>query len=172
MITILEGPDGVGKTYMAKKIAGGERTYIHYGRHLDYTLEARRCIDDIYRETAAINHAVFDRSPISEWVYAKYRSAATYVTSTYVDNYIRTKGFEFIFVTASFTIIKEMVSRTKQDSWVADNIEDIYADYNLLMKAYCDRSNVRVFDNTQALLEVLNVNNNAGFRDASNNNTK
>lgn len=164
MRVIYEGPDGVGKTTMALKHAGKQMTYVHYGCHHNRSAYSNYMQFDTMLQ---MDDVVFDRSPISELIYAKYRGDRPWCDVGNIAEMLFKSQTKVIFVTANIDTIKNIMSVTEQSDWAHRNIENIHDDY-LQMRAMLTANsfhNYETIDNTEALNGYYN-----GLRNASNSN--
>lgn len=161
---IVEGPDCAGKTTYAKNLAKSDTTLIHWGIYSGAS-EVQQV--DFCRALINLNMpVVFDRSPISEYVYSKYRGVKPWFGSSDVRELISNTEAQIKFLWAPVKVIVELCKRTQQDSWVLDNIKNIWYDYELLIAAYGSFKNVNVIDNTGVLEGALN-DLNSGLRNSA-----
>lgn len=148
---IVEGADCTGKTTYAKMLAGSNKSLLHYGVHSELDEQAQlmffRSLMDLPAEI------VFDRSPISEYVYSKYRGSKSWFTFIDIEKLIKQEygNCKIYFLIPNKKLVKKICGLTDQPSWVVDNIIDIYSDYLLLANFFKNYNAVHIIDTTEQL---------------------
>lgn len=170
---IIEGADCTGKTTYANRFANSELSVVHYGMYrempVNKQLELFRAFMDLPESI------VFDRSPISEYIYSKYRGVKPWFTSNDVCKLVNQEYGQctiYLFI-PNRKLVKRLVELTDQPDWVKDNIIDIIQDYEFLAAYFNRTRNVVSMDNSDNLVKAIKKleernDNNTGFRDSSN----
>lgn len=170
MLTIYEGPDCVGKTTMAKKAATSEGTYIHWGNHI---VEDKISHDSLWSRVMALKdwQVHCDRSPIGEYIYAKYRNGDCRFSRKDIGWLVHQPGVQIVFVTAELDTLQKLASILEAE-WICNRYTQIYDDYTRLYADFARYPNVHLIDNTAVLRTVLEdyiSDYNARLRDIANN---
>lgn len=144
---ILEGPDGAGKSTLMARLEQGLAEYgIHPGTHAGTPNRDRMWETTVARTYDAIGRdldpnrppLMWDRLFYSELVYAPImdRHNAFGTRTNYVHRLIAYTGSPVIFCMPPLEVVQENCAKTKQHSWVADNVEQIYRRYTVVFGRY------------------------------------
>lgn len=164
MTIVVEGPDCVGKTWLARKYATSDLTYVHWGCHWALNREQYCVMHEAFLDMPG--DCVLDRSLISEYVYAPFREdkCRGRVLLSDIDRMFRRLDVQVNFVKAEPDDLYKLAVKLDEPDFVLNNMSAICGEYNKLADMYRNCPGVRVVDNTEVIRRVLH-DSNLGLRD-------
>ena len=169
---IIEGADCTGKTTFAKKLAGNDKTLFHYGIYRDVPVDKQFAF---FRTSMDLPlSVVFDRCPLSEYIYSKYRGVKPWFTLNDIYKLIDQEYGEcqIHFLIPNKKLIVKLCNLTDQPEFVRNNIVNIADDYTMLASHLTGKENVSVLDTTKDLEKAIKQlekqnDNNSGLRNSA-----
>lgn len=135
MIYIIEGPDGVGKTTLARAIQDKTKGHIlHCGFEDDWDVEDyHEDIMDVAKELDRYQDVIIDRWAPSEWVYGHvFRGGPAYDVFDFIKEHAMNTGYDITWVMCKNpNTIANHLMNSKEREERFDDMTDVMANFSL-----------------------------------------